>query len=354
MRSPLFLFILAPFFFGHGTASAQNNSSMASQDIMTDFEISFLSDYFGAIRLPDPKVIRSGDIVRLDNYRLEDRISNCVADFEDRYSRSDTPFQLTSENRSRSGKIEANVKALFQLRGEVSVSVNSRISDDDTFNLNSDDVAIEYRRAGEIISSSESCGIFRDLYLYYYIPDGLAYIDQAFFFGGNVKHWYQLSLSGSGSGSIGTGRLAEFMRGVPFLGGIAGFFDLQGELSVGGSSLDSSEARLAYGGNSNRAIGFIPIAVNQNVISNIVETVEEIGGLGILVTSMQRAEHAERFLSEYPQFDLTNGESLVTRAFSSEGLIDFQEFRSQDVDRSSRFAEIFSRILMINRLHSLR
>lgn len=339
-----YLFALVSF----ATLAGQANA----QDAKVDFEIAFLADNFSAIRLPKLMEIRAGDVLSSQGYDLLNSLENCMSDWASRYTRSDAAFSLTSKNVARSGEIEAQVSSFFELSGTVSVSMNSKIGDEGTLDVEADNVRVERFFAEDIIDTTDArCQSYIDLYSNGYASGNYTTVERAIFLGGDMTHSYVLSLSGNGSGSIGSDRLASFFERIPLLSGLQSIFDMQADLSVSGESIESDSTRFGYGdSNSIFAVGFLPVSIQESGATDLVSRINELPNSGAaLIEAARNAEGANAFLQEHPEFDVSNAESILVRMFSGDGLTFYDKFRDGNPVIASRFAELFSRILEINR-----
>lgn len=330
-----------------GLLSAEANAI----DQRADFEITFLANNFGAIRLWEAKPIQAGSLLSARRYDLLDSLQECVEDWAGRYRRPDTPFSFTTISKSRSGKIEGSVKSLFSLEGDLDVKVSSNVDDGGGLGLKSDFVRIERFRVDEVLKSGPECGIYRDLYAHRYLSKEYVVVDRAFFLSGNVTHSYSLSFSGNGRGSISSDRIGDFLRRIPFLKDIGDLFKFDAELRVGGSSLSSEATRFAYGKDNELAIGFLPVAFQRPLAEQLVSRIAELPkGVNSLIEAAEDGKSADEFLGKNKDLDVRNLESYVALVFRGEDLEFYEEFRKKDPDFSSTFAEILSRILQLNKL----
>lgn len=333
-------------------ATAMTTCQVSAQDAKVEFEITFLANNFSAIRLPKLMEIKAGDILSSQGYNLLNSLENCMSDWSSRYTRSDAAFSLTSKNIARSGEIEAEVSSFFELNGQVSVSMNSKIGDDGTLDVEADNVRIERFFAEDIIDTADTrCQSYVDLYSNGYASGNYTTVERAIFLGGDMTHSYVLSLSGSGSGSIGSDKLASFFERVPLLSGLKDIFSMQAELSVGRESVESETTRFGYGdSNSIFAVGFLPVSIQETSATDLISRINELpNGSASLIDASRDAESANSFLQEYPEFDVSNAESILVRMFSGDGLTFYDKFRDGNPVAASQFAELFSRILEINR-----
>ena len=348
LRAPYLtlLLVLTP---GLSVAQAQQ------QDTKRDFETIFLAENFSAIRFAEPKRVEAGDMLSAVYGGPLNSLRKCVPqDWDEVYSRGDATFAATSGSTTRSGELDATTKSFFKLSGTVSVLVTSSISDNGSLSVQSDSARIETLWAEDILrTDDERCNVYADLYANRYIPNEYLIVEKAFFFGGDVSHAYQLSLNGSGAGTVGLGKIREFLEKIPFLDGLGSLFEINAELRVSGESITSNTLRFSYGEQQKvvDAIGFQPIAIREGLAVDLVNSVDELPeGRAMLISASLDFEAATMFLESNPAFDIGDEGSLMANMFVGEELTLYRKFVEGDEELSTVFAEIFSRILNINRL----
>jgi len=340
------LFFAAPFLALPQGAEAQSPK--------TDFEITFLADNFAAFRLPPTttdRVLKAGDLVSPKTFEVQSGLQRCVDGAWDQfYFRDDASFELRSRSSSRSGRLEAEVASLFDLRGQVIIATSSSITDERSLVVQADAARVERLWANDDIRSDESrCDPYLQYYSNNYLPSDNLLIQNAYFLSGDMFHMYSISLEGSGSGSISSSQLTEFLDTVPFLSGLSNLFSLDASLEVGGESADSDDIRYDYGALSSFPIGFRPAAVQRENVDQTLDAVDELpSGEASLIEATNGAEEARAFLNEFPNFDLQNPEAVVARVFVGDGLQSYAAFLEGAGAQANRFAAVFSRILEVN------
>jgi len=325
------------------------------QESKADFETTFLATNFSAIRFATPRRVQAGDLISVENYRTMNSLERCVlGDWNNTYNRGDTTFVATSTSNARSGALNARTKSLFKLAGTVDVSVRSTISDNDSLSVQSDSAEIESMWAEDSLYTDDArCNVFVDLFSNNYLPSDQTIISKAYFMGGNMWHSYELSLTGAGSGSIGLDRVQEFLEAVPMLSGISSLFNVNVELNVRGESIRSNSLRFSYGVQPTvvDATGFLPVAIQEQLAIRLISLVNELpDGSSMLHYASADQESALMFLDKYPLLDIENDESIVASMFVGENLILYGKFVDNDSVVSTDFADIFSRILRINKV----
>ena len=226
-------------------------------DRKVDFEIAFLADNFGAVRLPYPKEVRAGDIFSINRDligSLRNTLENCVTDFSNRYDLSPVRFSTSSTHNSRSFQLTGNIRHLYSLSGQVNVKVTS-IIDESSISVKSDAVRIEADLASGIISNNANCYDYYNSYARSLLPQDTILVANAYFFSGQVSHKYSIELSGQGTGQIGGGQLSNFVNDVLVVSDIVNMAIPTASLSVNGQSVNSESTLLDYGQESAFAIG---------------------------------------------------------------------------------------------------
>ena len=143
-------------------------------DRKIEFEISFLSSNYNAIKLPSLQNITAGALLDANTYSPIDTLSDCVDDdtWNGRYERSDASYAMSFINKQRSGSIQAEgTIAGFEGEGTVNFTLKEEFSEDETsrFALEADSFNLSRRRLPDLIKDDKWCRIFQHALLNNYL-----------------------------------------------------------------------------------------------------------------------------------------------------------------------------------------
>ena len=327
-------------------------------DRKVDFEIAFLADNFGAIRLAHPKVVVAGDIFSVDEHLIgtrKQRAEVCIEDFSKHHTYSSASYALLSTHKTRSVQLSASVRAAYNLSGDIGIRVSSNI-DNTGLSVVLDSVSVDASNASSAIlsdSSERDCSEHRRSYRDDVSPSGTLLVEHAYFFSGQVNQHYSVEIRGQGSGQITAGTITRFLGDVPFLIDIADLFIPNATLSVNGDSTDTDWTVLQYGDNSPLAIGIRPLGINTLAAAELVSLVQDFARNNIsLSAAASSSESALLFLNDHPEFDLRCTDSLIRKVFGQTNH-SYRDYLTNSQDDAKLVAAAVARILHINTLAEL-
>ena len=331
-------------------------SGASALDRRTEFEIAFLARNFSAIRIPHSQATMAGDILSHRNGilgTLENRISNCLTDFRQRYSRSPVHFTSSSIHATRSINLSAELASKFGLSGELGLDFSSNIdfsssNDHSEFSVQSDNIRVEADLADSIISRDWMCRVYSDVYKYSSFPYDSIVVKNAYFFSGVVNHNYSIKLIGSGVSRVKVTSISDLLMKLPLLSNMKDFFDLNLSLAVNGEAVNSSAIRHHYPQESIHAVGVFPFGITTSAAAELTSYVQAliVNSVDLDEASLTE-ENARLFLDNYPTLDLSADNSLLRKIFGKEQE-PYRNWQTRSPDRVRIFADIASRIYHIN------
>lgn len=343
MRFPIASCLLFSCFLV-SSACAESNPETPDLD---EFEISFFSKNYSAIRLPLNSPINAGDLLSRRDYSLMERLQYCVTDWEGVYQRGGTDFSLVSSDILRSAEIEGDVSSnWFSVDGKFKVSVHNKISDKKPFIVEQDSLSVPRSHVNTIVSSN--CPRYKELFLRDIIPDDYIAVQKAIFLSGKVEYAYTISVSGAAGASASSAKIVDLLDSLPKLRALAKYFDADATISVGGTQQSSETYLLTFGDKKVDADGFIPMRVNPEIAREIVRIFQSSEETKIqALDATDGPEKAQSFLEKNPQLDVNNAESMLSLAFSGE-TVPYTNFVSENRDDSISFSYYYSKSLQIN------
>ena len=145
-------------------------------------------------------------------------------------------------------------------------------------------------------------------------------------------------------------RLADFMESVPVLSGFSDYFAADLSIKIGGEFEKSQQTVIGFGQNTTFATGYLPLLVRESRVDEIVDFFNNEEQFTALLDARRTENDANAYLSEHPQFDLFEKDSVIANVFSGDGLIFYRELTKDRRDVATRFSAIFSSLVEINRL----